>query len=156
MKKMWGILWVCVVFGAFFQGFWGLSQWRSLSWKISELEGRIRCVNDQERRLSGFKSIVPVKLDAAYIGFIDDMRSIALAYGLGISIDGGLPLFVSSSLVGLNQAKLKVVFSHISSRGALVSMLSALDARSCSGSFLVERMTQERDSLVIEAVLFGV
>ena len=155
MNKLVKVLASCVVLAALYQGGRAFNEWRSLNATLVELKQRISDISDKDQKLASYRHTTPLKLDTTYNSFLDDMHSIACVYGLGISVEGGSPVFGVSPLDGLDQAKVKVVFSHIASRGALISLLATLDVQSRSGPILVEKMTQEKDRLVMETIVYG-
>lgn len=156
MKPIINIVLIVFSLGVAYYGVNKFSGYRALVEKTQELNSRITELSEKEDRLSKFKAHHPGILSEGYYRFISDMYNLARAHSLGISVDVQKPLVSPSTYEGVDQSKLKIVFTHISSRGGLASLLGALDACFENTAFLVEKMTQENDSLVIEAVLFGV
>lgn len=156
MQKSINILLTIILTGALVQGALKIVEWHLSREKLKALEARMTEMRRKEQSLSRYKGSVPPKLKDIYAGFINDMRSVARVYGAGMTIDGVNPLFVPSELEGLSVARIKVTFAHLSDRGELVSLLEALDSCARSFPFLMQRLSQEKDSLVLEVTLLGV
>ena len=156
MKSKINILLAGIALCCLFSGGKDYIEWRSVLQKADDSSGRLKEIADEEQTVNIFKSIPPVKLEDAYQRFVSDMSSGARVYGLGFSIEGGLPLFNPSLLDGLRETRLKVKFSGIPRRGTLVSLLGMLDASAAESPFLAEKIVQDKDTLMAEVVLMGI
>ncbi|MBF0618733.1 MAG: hypothetical protein HQL19_01040 [Candidatus Omnitrophica bacterium] len=156
MKKAFDLILVFVFLGSLCFGGGKWSVFQSYSLKAKDLEAGINVLKKNEERLLRLRSVQPNDLDVAYKDLIDDMTALSRVYALGLSMEGSTPLFSSSKIEGLNEARVKVVFSRIANRGVLLSLLSALDSSSDLVPFMVDKMIQEKDSISIELRVLGV
>ena len=157
MKNIVNIVCIVMALAGAFLGFRAFAEWQELSRKAVILEERIRVESEKEQQLSKFKTLPPETLEKVYDTFLNDMGNIARAYGLVCSIGSGAdPLFEPSALYGLREARIRIVFSRLSGRGALVSLLAVLDESALKLPFLTEKLVQEKDTLAADVVVFGI
>ncbi len=150
------VLCVVVILASGWQGSRGWTQWQSAKKEVSVLEGKIERLNERSQMLAQFKSRTPVALSRLYEDFLADISDIARLHLLGLSVEGGIPLFTDSAMEGLKEARIKVVFSRIPRRGSLLSVLAFLDAVANRRALVYEQVIQEKNMLTIEVRLVGV
>jgi hypothetical protein len=130
--------------------------WQTSIQKTNVLLEQYKKIANKEKAADKLKNKLPVEMDDVYQRFVNDMYCGARVFRLGVSMDGGIPLFTRSSLDGLREARVKIKFTGIPRRGSLLSLLRMLDASARERPFLVEKMVHEKDTLTMNVLLVGI
>ncbi len=104
-----------------------------------------------------------VRLSDAYKVAFNDLQVLAQAHRLSytVKVDGAntpdiLSAARDSDWAGVKALKLQVVFSGISSRAALLSLLDSMDTLEYERSLFFSRVHMEKDVVMIDLTVMGV
>ncbi|MBF0594604.1 MAG: hypothetical protein HQL22_06525 [Candidatus Omnitrophica bacterium] len=155
MTRIMYSLFICIGLAAGLYGGRSWGEWRNGMTRTEALEHRLKEIVVQEERLERFKISRPLSLDERYTNIVKDALDIARVYRLGVTIERASAGAGIILIDGVKQVRLKIVFSKVNRLTTLISLLAVLDSCADAEPFLAENITQRKDSLTLDVILFG-
>jgi hypothetical protein len=133
--------------------------------KAKDAQGVEAEILDLQKKISLLKELPQrsaVPLDAAYVALINDMHVIARAHRVActMSVQGGNDTDIGKSVApsvfsGLREVRLHGVFSGLTRRPTLLSLLDALAAFEKESPVLFQNIGHEKDALMFDIKIVG-
>jgi len=145
-----------------FMGYVSVDRENQKAKDAQRVEAEIQDLQEQISLLKEFPQRPGVSLDAAYVALINDMHVIARTHRVvcTMSVQGGSGTDIGNSAVpsvfsGLREARFHGVFSGLTRRSTLLSLLDALAAFEKESPVLFQSIGHEKDALIFDIKIVG-
>ncbi len=130
--------------------------------EVVRLRDRVSAITQKIVLLKAMRSSTPVAIGQAYVDLNNDLsvlaRTHSITYALEIEGSDGTDIAKAdfpSTLDGLKELRVGVIFAGLKQRGALISLLDGIGAVAQTLPVMIKRVRYEKNSLAVDFLVVG-